>query len=217
MEITWNNKPKSRGRKPSAIIINADGAVSEFRESGVIGQYHVSETEYEKAGKWSNSTYRITLGSGVRFYSWVPDFGTGKSFPEANTWEDVYREIFQNVGLPIERESLVACMRAMRPKFAARIDESESILLSLGKEPELVKISFGSPTNRQIDAGFWTRSEVTQDGVTIQKDCEYWNYATLATVRVVDPPNARVLRVETERGYHGGYVTVTVALDNKEI
>lgn len=222
--ITWNNKLQSRGRKPVAIIIGADGSVAEFRTSGVLGQYAVHETAHEKCGKWSNTTYCITLGEGVRFYTWTPDFDTGKSFAGCETWDDVYAEVFQSVGLPLDRGSLMACLRAMKPGLAERLDQSEAILASLSRndddDVEIVTVNFGRPTNRQIDAGFWTRDEIEyehgHERVIIRKTCEYWQSAMLDDIEVVEPVGARVLSADHQRGQHGGYVTVKVALPPKE-
>ncbi len=219
MKITWNNKMQSRGRKPCAIIVGADGEVSEFRATGVMGQYAVHESEHERCGKWSNSTYQITLGEGVRFYTWIPDFGTGKSFPDCQTWEDIYREVFSIVGLPLDKSSLVACLRAMKSGLAERVDSTEAILASLAKnddDVEIVTVNFGNPTNRQIDDGYWTRDEIEFDGIRLRKACDYWQSAMVETVQVVEPEGARVLSVDRQRGHHGGYVTVKVALPPKE-
>ena len=219
MKITWNNKMKSRGRKPCAIIIGADGEVSEFRTSGVMGQYAVHESAHEKCGKWSNSTYQITLGAGIRFYTWTPDFETGKSFPDCETWNEVYGVVFDKVGLPLNRESLVACLRVMKSGLAERLDQSEAILASLSRnddDVEIVTVNFGGPTNRQISGGYWTRDEIEFDGVSLRKTCDYWQSATIETVQVVEPKGARVLSVDHQRGYHGGYVSIKVALPQEE-
>jgi len=218
--VTWNNKLQSRGRKPVAIIIGADGSVAEFRTSGVMGQYAVHEVDHEKCGKWSNSTYRITLGEGVRFYTWTPDFDTGKSFAGCETWSDVYAEVFQSVGLPLDRGSLMACLRAMKPGLAERLDQSEAILASLRNndddDVEIVTVNFGNPTNRQISDGYWTRDEIEFNGVSLRKTCDYWQSATIETVQVVEPEGGRVLSIDRQRGHHGGYVSIKVALPPKE-
>lgn len=219
-QATWNNKMESRGRKPVAIIVGADGSVAEFRTTGVLGQYAVHEVDHEKCGKWSNSTYRITMSEGVRFFTWTPDFESGKSFAGCETWDDVYAEVFQSVGLPLDRESLVACLRAMKSGLAERLDQSEAILASLSNgnddEVEIVTINFGRPTNRQIDAGFWTRDEIEFDGVSLRKTCEYWQSAMLDDIEVVEPEGAKVLAIDRQRGHHGGYVSIKVALPPKE-
>ncbi len=218
-QVTWNNKMQSRRRKPVAIIIGADGSVAEFRTSGVLGQYAVHESAHEKCGKWSNSTYRITMSEGVRFYTWTPDFDTGKSFPDCQTWDDVYAEVFQSVGLPLDKGSLVACLRVMKSGLAERVDSTEEILASLSRnddDVEIVTINFGNPTNRQIDDGYWTRDEIEFDGVRLRKTCEYWQSAMLDDIEVVEPIGARVLSADHARGHHGGYMTIKVALPPKE-
>lgn len=220
MKITWNNKMKSRGRKPCAIIVGADGSVAEFRTSGVLGQYAVHEVDHEKCGKWSNTTYEIELGDGVRFYWWTPDFDTGKSFPDCQTWEDIYREVFRLVGLPLDKSSLVACLRVMKSGLAERVDSTEEILASLSRndddDVEIITVNFGGPTNRQISGGYWTRDEIEFDGVSLRKTCDYWQSATIETVQVVEPEGAKVLSVDHQRGHHGGYISIKVALPQKE-
>ena len=195
--------------KPTPSLWLAKGiAVVKFEGSTISGFCAIAGEDYTKNGKWSNTTYRLVLAPGVRpLYFLAPLHGTWGQ--DLGSWG----EVAEKLALPIDVAQGI--IRAEYKRTAARLDELEAFALEQdGATVETVIISFGSPTNRQIDAGWWdeSKSARTSDGREVVvapglDDEGWWNKP-----RVLEPTGATVIAVTHRPGMHGGYWSVEVAV-----
>jgi len=150
------------GRYPRLYLAKG-GEVQKFDGENIPGYCAVVTEQYEKAGKWSNTSYRLELAPGVRALYFLS--------PLHGTWGDnlgSWGEVAEELGLPVDVAQ--AIVRAEYPHTAKRLDDLEQFALAVEATGEMttetVVISFGSPTNRSIREGFWgnPKSSRTSDG-----------------------------------------------------
>lgn len=207
---TWNDGMRSRRRRPHLILVAPAGdRMISFAGKSIPGVCAVVGADYEKCGKWSNNTYRIELAPGWRHFSIVEGWETG-TFREAigaDRWVDGAN--YFGVALPVFQEFL----RREYPEAAEHYDSVEEALAGIPEECDgtQVAITFGGPTNRQREAGFWTWPiQVMAQGRIIA-----WlvpeNDSRAFRVEQVDMAMpVRVVDVVRQPGHHGGYATVKV-------
>jgi hypothetical protein len=161
---SYNDGLCPAGRRPRLYLAKG-GEVKKFLGENIPGYCAIVTAQYEKNGKWSNTTYQLELVPGVRpLYFLSPMHGT---------WGDnlgSWGEVAETLGLPVDVAQ--AIIRAEYPKTAERLDKLEEFALAVeaeGYETETVVISFGSPTNRAIHEGYWEKpkSSQTSDGRTV--------------------------------------------------
>jgi hypothetical protein len=208
MEYEYNNKMAPGGREPHLILIHK-GIAREFTGKGIEGICVVLTEEYDKNGKWSNTTYRLELAVGVRPYvmmarlhgSWGDDLGS---------WGEVCSEL----SLPVDEAQRL--VRGLYPRTAKRLDSVEEFALAqeeLGLSSEEVVISFGSPTNKSYANGFWEepKSAYLADGETLVTVAPHpereWAEPTC-----MSHPGAQIVGTDHRPGRNGGFRTVTVAV-----
>jgi len=194
-----------------------------FTGQNVPGMVVVRGTDYHKNGKGSHTTFRLELAQGVRAISGRDGWETGRfveglrsavSFGQPiDTWADVANAM--GVSVP----SAMTFLKEWRPKAAAALDEVDAQLEALDAavskdavvDTETVVVSFGGPTNRAIADGFWKNPKGIpgHDGELRLIDAEKgW---TKENIQVVGMSGA-VPSATHASGYHGGYVSVTVAV-----
>jgi len=205
--MKYNDGLQPGGRRPRLYLVKGDLAMK-FRGSSIPGICQVINTQYKQNGKWSNTTYDLDLMPGVRsIYFLAPLHGTwGEEF---KSWG----EAIADLQLSIETSKRI--VKTEYPAVWSRLEETERYFLEkekLGKEGEVVVISFGSPTNRAIRNGYWESDKggVSSTGVEvlIRRDAERgWNNPIL-----VKPEDGKILNVEWSPGVHGGYYKVEVAI-----
>ena len=132
--IEWNDGMRPRGRKQWLLVITTAGEVLPFKGTDIPGTVVIRGTSFEKNGKWSNTTYRLVLATGVSPIAGVDGWETG-TFREGlakatgvspiDTWEECAR------ALRVTLESAKRFLTAWRPKAAAHFDEVEAKLASL--------------------------------------------------------------------------------------
>lgn len=220
--MTYSDGIGSRGRRPFLLLIKGE-TVMAFKGQNIPGVVVVRGTDYTKNGKWSHTTFRLELAQGVRAISGRDGWETGKfveglrsavSFGQAiDTWADVANAM--GVSVP----SAMQFLREWRPKAAEALDQVDVQLEALDAavsndaviDAETVVVSFGGPTNRAIADGFWKNPKsITGHGgelrlIDVEKG---W---TKENIQVVGMSGA-VLSATHASGYHGGYVSVTVAV-----
>ncbi len=220
--LTYSDGIGSRGRRPFLILIKGE-AITTFKGETTPGTVVVRGTDYSKNGKWSHTTFRLELAQGVRAISGRDGWETGKfveglrsavSFGQAiDTWGDVANAM--GVSVP----SAMQFLKDWRPKAAEALDQVDMQLEALDAainkniiiDTETVVVSFGGPTNRAIADGFWKnpKSIFGHGGEVRLIDAEKgW---TKENTQVVGLSGA-VLSATHASGYHGGYVSVTVAV-----
>lgn len=102
-------------------------------------------------------------------------------------------------------------LREWRPKAAAALDAVEAALEAVDtaseEGAEIVSISFGGPTRRQREAGFWSWPvRVLLDGQEVGRVVADENGRWVASGQV------KILAVEHAAGYHGGCVSMRLAV-----
>lgn len=219
-EFEWNNGIGSRERRAWLLLIKGE-RVEVFTGADVSGFAAIIASSYKKDGKWSSTTYRIGLFPGVRAIAGMDGWETGKfieglrsaaGVAKVETWSDV------GSALGVSVPAAMKFLREWRLKAAEALDEVDSKLTALEDatadadgEVETTTVSFGSPTRRRREEGFWTspKSIPGVDGeVELVDPAGGW---TLGNVRVTGCAG-QVLSVTHSSGQGGGYVAVVVAV-----
>jgi len=212
MTYIFNDGLRPGGRWPK-LWLAKNNKLRKFRGTNIPGYCVIVRETFEKRGKWSNTSYEIELAKGVRpIYMLPPLHGEwGEHF---SSWADVSLEM----GISVEKaRSLV---RLEYPKTFRRLEAIDIFGIEQEKSgagTEIVTISFGSPTNRQIAEGYWDtpKSGYTADGaieviVAPNNGPDKW-YQPI----VLAPDGAQIISAKRSPGRHGGYVTVEVAVPVK--
>ena len=208
MEYLYSDKLQPAGRRPRLYLARGSQAVR-FAGENIPGYCVVLTARYEKSGKWSNTGYRLHLLPGTRPVELLS--------PLHGTWGDSlasWGEVANRLGLPVEAAKAVVI--AEYPTTARRLDAIEEAMLASedggSSSSELVVVSFGSPTNRQIAGGWWElpKSAETADGrlvtVTAGPDND-WSCPV-----IVAPDGATVVASVHSPGMHGGYWAIEVVV-----
>jgi len=106
-----------------------------FEGKPIAGLVAVLGTSYQKAGKWSSTTYRLALAPGVKYIQGVTGWETGtfaEGLAEAThvSHVDTWEELAGALGVPIP--SAQRFLRAWRPQAAEALDELAERLRGLG-------------------------------------------------------------------------------------
>ncbi len=207
-EFEWNNKQGSRDRAAWLLLVKSD-QIYLFQGATIPGVVAVKGSDHEKAGKWSNTTYRLVLASGVRAYPGLDGWETG-TFREAvgaDTWIEAANAL--SVSVPV----LQVFLREWRPKAAEHFDTVDASLIELDEAEEagggadVITVSFGAPTSRERENGYWDLP------VTILDDRQQV-VDTLSPINGYTPSNERVKLLDKTRtsGHGGGYISLRLAV-----
>lgn len=215
--MEWSDRQGSRDRQAWLLLVSPDGVVRVFAGESIPGIVAVVGSDYEKAGKWSHTTFRLELAPGVRA---VPgrdgwETGTLREALGADRWVDA-----ANV-LSVSVAQVQAFVRAWRPKAAEHWDRVEAELEAVDAEaPDegatTATLSFGSPTNRVAREGFWDWPVRVLDAAgcevgriipgpgSLEGETSWASPVSSGTVRVLDH--------DRSAGYHGGTVSLRCAI-----
>lgn len=202
------------------MLLIKNGKVYPFKGEGIPGVVAIRGTSYRKNGKWSSTTYRLEVASGVRHICGKDGWETGR-FAEGlasvakggpiDLWVEMANAL--GVTVPAAQEFL----RVWRPRAAAVIDAAEAAIEELDEAVETVSdgtaetsVSFGSPTNRVMRAGFWNWPvTVSLNGETVGsvKPSEDKGWSSPLVEGLV-----RVIESVHSPGYHGGSVSLRLAV-----
>lgn len=135
MKTTWNDGQQNRDRQARVVLVTEDGNVHPFLphdNSEIPGVARGVIVNFNKAGKWSNSTWEISHRESTSVVSWHEDFETGKTFPQAN-WEKGYLWLAGKAPLlqPVGFDKFV---RQEYPKVAEEWDKSAAADREFGGE-----------------------------------------------------------------------------------
>lgn len=217
-EITWSDCLGHRSRQPWLLLIEGD-TIHSFTGKDIPGVVVVKGTDYSKNGKWSHNTFRLLVQNGVRHIAMHSGWETG-TFAEGlarvlyKQTPDTWIELAGLLGVSVD--SAKAFLVAHRPKQAEEMDARESAMEKLDDEapPELegekMVVTFGSPTNRQIRAGWWSAPKGVCEGVTVELIDAEKDWAK-GNVRIVGAEGV-VLDVRQSFGMHGGSRTVSLII-----
>ncbi len=123
MKVEWNNKQGSRDRQAVAVIVTPDGGVYEFKGEPIPQVCHAQRTGYEKAGKWSNTTFLVTTAEETVFVAFKQDWDTGRTWPQAS-WEEAFEWLRGQAPLA-NKAKFETFLRESYSKTAARFDEQK--------------------------------------------------------------------------------------------
>lgn len=130
--MTWCDKQGHRDRKSWLLLVKED-EVKAFQGSSIPGIVAVLGEDYEKRGKWSNTTYRLALASGVTAVAGRDGWERG-TFVEGLSSTvgkpvDRWTDLAQALGVTID--SAKRFLAAWRPLAAEALDKVETDLASL--------------------------------------------------------------------------------------
>jgi len=203
----YNDGRLPGGRHPRLYL--AKGAeVVKFNGADIPGWCIIQKDEYSQCGKWSNHDYELLLAPGVRPIEMVSPLH-GRYGQWWRTWSAAAEEL----QLPVEKVQEI--IRKEYWETADRLDKVEAFMEEMHKtdqDMEIVLISFGSPTCRQMREGWWTspKESRTSTGVkvVVEPDPNKGWYAPKA----VEPEGAKVVGHHHRPGYHGGHWVIEVAV-----
>lgn len=204
MKAEFSSCLECGGRRPHLVLVKG----TECREFGgeLPTEWGVVVTATDEvAGKWSGTKYVLELARGVRAIHFLS--------PLHGRWGENYLswgEVVLELGLPVEQAKQL--VGKLYPTAAKRLDDIEAFEAAqetAGEGAELVVVSFGSPTNRQVNAGFWEESKRgrTSTGVEVEVAPGEKGWATPV---VVQPAGALVVGAQRTPGHHGGYWAIEV-------
>lgn len=207
-EFEWSDKQGSRDRKAWLLLVKAD-KIYAFEGANVPGVAAIKGSDYEKSGKWSHTTYRLILANGVQAHPLRAGWETG-TFREAigaDTWIEAANWL--NVSIP----SVQGFLREWAPKTACHYDEVDASLIELDEAEcetggiDVITISFGSPTSRERENGYWDLPVIVLDDRQQVID-------TLSPSGDYMPSNERVKLLDKIRtsGHGGGYISLRLAV-----
>lgn len=120
MKSSWNDRQGNRDRQAVAVLVTADGRVHKFTGESIPGVCQSSRTGYEKAGKWSNSTFSILHHDTTKLVSWSQSWDTGRTWPQ-ESWAEGF--LWLKTAAPaVTREHFETFIRAEFPKTVPRWD-----------------------------------------------------------------------------------------------
>src|SRR5690606_17258666 len=120
-EFTYCDKMGHRGRNPWLHLADSSGTIHRFRGKSIPGVVSVQDTEYEKNGKWSNTTYSLVLAAGVRPVAGIQGWEAGTFLEGAGieNWNDAAN--YYGVSVAEARRFLAANY----PKSTAELNRRE--------------------------------------------------------------------------------------------
>lgn len=211
--FTWDNKMGSRSRTAWLLLIK-NGTVHVFKGETIRGVCAIVGTDYKKQGKWSHTTFRMELAPGVRAIPGMDGWETGR-FVEGlrdavNYHQPIDRWVDVANALGVTLTEARRFLQEWRPKAAAKLDEVEDALASIdehtGGDFEIVVVSFGAPTRRRREAGFWSWP------VLVLLDNQEIGRLVPEGSFYVPSGQVKLLAMETSSGFGGGYVSMRLAV-----
>jgi hypothetical protein len=209
MTYKYNNGLCPAGRRPRLWLTTPDqsGAVM-FQGENIPDIAIIVTSVHEKCGRWSNTTYGLELAPGVRpLYLLSPMHGR---------WGDglaSWGEVIEKLCVPVDLARDI--IRAEYPSTADRLDQVEKFALeqeAAGVETETVVVSFGAPTRRQRDEGFWEspKEATASDGslVRVEPGPEPFGWDRPEILEA--PEGSKILDSVHRPGMGGGYYSVSV-------
>lgn len=134
--IHFNNGRQSRGHCPMLVFF-VQGELIDFANSSPEGLYSILNTEYEKRGKWSNTTYSIALPSHVDYSIINQEWESGAYVPESN-WTEAYENFKKSTKFnDLTLDAFKRFVAVRLPASYERITAAEENISKL--TPELAK------------------------------------------------------------------------------
>lgn len=217
---TWTEQLGHRSRRPWCLVVH-QGTVSRFVGADIPGVLAVVGTDDSKNGKWSSTTYRLAVSDNVRLIAGRMGWETG-TFREGLRQSllsdplDRWADLASALGVSVQ--AVQQLIRPWLPDEAADLDRVEEQMAALERAEEAaaaeavtVSFAFGTPTRAQMAEGYWVSPKPVPDhpgvSVALRDPDAGWIKGNVVLVGAM----GEVLRVTHARGYHGGYVSLTVS------
>lgn len=208
--IEWKDEMGSRQRRAFSLIVGPGDEIEPFTGDSIPGKVAVVGRDYKKCGVWSHNIYRLEFAKGVRFVSGHMGFETNTFMEGLQTatgkptdrWHEIATAL--GVSLPVAQEFL----RSWLPNTAERLDKVESDLASLDETSPtgaaIVSVSYGGPTRKQRENGFWEWPVRILDEGGEEVGCVSPDGEPSGAVKI--------LKRNHMAGHGGGYVSMLLAI-----
>lgn len=193
----YNNGIRLDCTRPSLYFVK-DSEAKKFKGKNIKDFCEVVASQYEKKGKWSNTTYQINISQGVRpicFFS-----------PKHNSWGnklDSWERVAKK--LDIRMDIAQAIIRNEYECMAERLDKIKAF-----NKAEIVIVSFSLKENCKIGKTSDGRKVIVKTGQN--KYGLDWNNPV-----VVEPEGAEVLSFYSSKNIHEEFYIIEVIVPNINI
>jgi hypothetical protein len=205
MEYSYNDGRCSGGRRPRLYLVKGREFVK-FECKAIPNFCSIASQKYTKNGKWSNTDYVLELVPGVRPLQFLS--------PLHGTWGDnlgSWGECAEKLGVPVEVARIIVSTEYSTT--SVRLDEIELSTIQVentGMTTEIVIISFGSPTHRQSNEGYWSNPKegMSSTGISVvvaPGEGDNWKSPS-----ILEPEGCKVVSATHTSGMRGGYWSIEV-------
>ena len=133
-EISFNDGIASRGINSMLLLFDQTEAVlTEFVGSNIKGLAVVLSKNYNKNGKWSNTTYTIRIPDNVVAYKWSQDWENG-TYLVSEDWDGAYNEFIEKTEFPCDFATFERFVYFRLAKSAKVFNETKEDLDGIGKD-----------------------------------------------------------------------------------
>ena len=215
--MKWTHQRQPRGRYPVAFFLSPRGEVVPFTGDGYRlgalcpgGPALLDAVSGPRNGHWTATHFKFAVPDGWGFASILPDWDSGRLFP-GSTWEECLSTFGQHfpdrVVSPTSFRAVVAQLRwDCADRLTAADASREAIEDSASDDTEILTITYGSPTRREANEGYWDAPILvtlpTGEQVRVVDSNPNWNDRG-GRVAILDRTHCS--------GYHGGTYTVVLS------
>lgn len=125
-EMKWTDGLTCGGGRNCLLVRLADGQVVEFTGSTIPGAAVVLTQDYEKNGKWSNTTFRLAVADTARA---IPVHSSWTK--EAASYSEAAAILTRMFGQDVSATAAETLIRSGWEKAARRIDETAAALAAM--------------------------------------------------------------------------------------
>lgn len=195
---------------PIYLAFIVDGKIIPFNGHSIDKICEISSSKYKKNGKWSNTTYDLLIADNVGIFEYRRPMHN-QSFFDIHCWDELLSFIINNTHTYVDMNELQLYIHTTFPKVGLRLDNIEQKIPELMVDEKIV-FTFGSPSNKSIQNGFWTNPKEIPNhngSVSLIDPEKGWIKENIEI-----PDDLYLLSVNRQSGYHGGYVTITLCPKN---
>jgi len=220
--LVWSDRQASRDRK-AWMILRRGGKLHRFGGQDIPGLVVIVHQTSVAEGKWSHTTYTLALSAGTSYLSGHLGWDDGTFLeglrkvvggPDITDWG------LLATALGVSVTEAKSFLQVFRPKEAEHLDAVEASLMELeaveNHEGNVVSITFGAPTNKCAERGFWTWPITAElDGQVIGRLVRQPSQRCAGSGRsgewAVESGPLTIIETSTSSGYHGGWETIRMA------
>jgi len=131
-KISYNDGQGSRDRKVMLVLfIPSINKLVKFNSEDIDGLCIITNEDYTKNGKWSNSTYELAIPNEVLHCEIRQDWENGYYIPEGN-WEDAFNNfVLKTEFKTLSFEEFVSFVTVQYPITSERLNETQKKLSRL--------------------------------------------------------------------------------------